>query len=126
MVSIEILKSFKLEWETSIKFYTLPEYNQPKLKDIRKYLPDLINKSLDYFKKTTSLKIIDTNDLKNLFGSNWFSILQVFGVLVKYNLEYRYGYSPESLMELIRIENMNHSFIKVRKMLARLSKTELD
>ena len=89
-------------------------------------MPDLIKLSLTQIKETTNLKINSTLDLKNLFGKNWYSILLVFGIFVKNKENYLDGYNPETVIDLLRMEQLNHSFTKVRKMMAQLSRKNIN
>lgn len=120
-----IIHSYKLEWESTVKCYSLNEYKELYLSDISKYLPELIVLSLNQIKCTTEIKINFISDLKIHFGSNWYSVLQIFGILVKYKDAYPVGYSPDDLVSLIKMEQLNYSFIKARKLLAPLSKKNL-
>jgi hypothetical protein len=121
MGSKKILQSFKIEWENSVKCYSFDSQSNLPFKLTFKYLPELIRLSLYQIEETTELVIKDVSDLKCLFGKYWYSILSVYGILVKYKDLYKSGYSPDDLIQLLKKEKLNHSFTKARKMLAKLS-----
>ena len=126
LVSKGFLFSYKLEWEPIIRCYSLIKFKKLYLSDISKYLPKLILLSIIQIKNTTEININFISDLKAYFGSNWYAILQIFGILVKYKDLYPNGYNPDDLVYLIRSERLNYSFTKTRKMLAPLSRKNLN
>ncbi len=126
MNSIGFLECYKLEWEATVKCYSIMNYNAVPLLFIKKYLPELIILSLEQIKNTTKLVINELNELENTFGTNWYSKLQIYGVFVKYKELYPAGYTPDIIIQLIRKEKLHHTFTKVRKLVASFSKEEID
>lgn len=121
MNSLNLIESYKIEWEATIKYYSIEYFSEPPIEYMKKYLPELLRIALTEIEKVAEIKITTLKDVKKHFGTNWFSVLQEYGVLVRHKEEYLNGFTPKDVINNLRKEQLNQSFTKVRKRLVKLA-----